>query len=66
MAKVTAADIKNLGFTKEMFRKDTEEDFEAFITGKIERQANILPGDGRSGKSRWRPSAIPCRSARGI
>lgn len=44
MAKVTSTDIIDLGFTKEMFRKATDDDFEEFIDDIIAEQAAVLEG----------------------
>lgn len=57
MAKVVYADISALGFTKEMFRKTSESDFQTFVGGIITEQAAIL--SGRIGSTTYAVATSP-------
>jgi hypothetical protein len=57
MPKNTAADITDLGFTKEMFGKEDDTAFEAFITAIISEQAGIL--EGRIGSTLYADTSLP-------
>lgn len=57
MAKVTAQQIKDLGFTAEMFRKGSDIDLTAYIDGVIAEQSALL--SGRIGAATYDSTASP-------
>ena len=44
MPKTTAQEYIDRGYTREMFRKSTEQDFAAFLSGVIDEQSGLLEG----------------------
>lgn len=59
MSKVTATDISNLGFKKEMFQKSLDGDFTAFINDIIAEQALLL--EGKVGSTLYASATSPLK-----
>jgi hypothetical protein len=60
MAKVAAAEIRDLGFIPEMFRLKTTNELDTYIAGIIDEQAALL--EGRIGPALYAQATEPAAS----